>query len=126
MKIVYNVSYRGFGISEAALIMYNQKRVKHELPPVEYELDIKRDDPILVEVVEYLGEDANDVYSSLAIREIPDEFADCYKIKEKHGVEVVICKKIHLAQYLAKNVDLDSFSDIECREVLDELLHLLR
>jgi len=55
--------------------------------------DINRDDPMLIKVVEELGEEANDIFSNLEIVEIPDgvdweieEYDGMESIHEKHRV----------------------------------------
>ena len=52
-----------------------------------WDLDIKRNDPALVEVVEELGEKANGKYSDLKIVEIPDNVE--WHIAEYDGREHV-------------------------------------
>lgn len=49
--------------------------------------EIARDDPVLIQVVEELGEDANSRYSELKIVEIPDDVA--WQIDEYDGTEWV-------------------------------------
>lgn len=46
-----------------------------------------RTNPLLVQVVEELGEEANSLYSSLKVIEIPDDIE--YDIRENHGHESV-------------------------------------
>lgn len=52
-----------------------------------YDRDIARDDPVLVQVVQELGEDANGRYAELAIVEIPDDVE--WQIEEYDGAEWV-------------------------------------
>ena len=49
--------------------------------------NIERDDPILVQVVEELGEEVNDDYSELKIVEIPSDLD--YEISDYDGVESI-------------------------------------
>ena len=87
MKIVINKKYGGFGLSEEAILLYGDKKglniiakedervktithyylneVKNENLFAEWE--IERNDPILVEVVEQLGDLANTGYTKLKI-----------------------------------------------------------
>lgn len=102
-KIVYNDCFGGFGLSKKAVeryfqlkgwglvvreeygwVHYCQDNGEHFYPPD----DIERDDPILVQVVEELGEEANDSSSKLAIRELPS--GTKYRINEYDGNESII------------------------------------
>ena len=106
MKIVINKCYGGFGLSEEAVLLYAKKKglnliiqrkkglkLNHyylnEKKDDNYfrERDIQRNDPILVEVVEELGEKADDTYSELKIVEIPDDVE--WIIEEYDGNEWV-------------------------------------
>ena len=86
-KIAYNACHGGFGLSELAYAMYAElsgftlyieerefgfnyyKIPAHEVTDENYDEvsiyhgDMKRDDPILVRVIEKLGNDASDKYS---------------------------------------------------------------
>ncbi len=87
MKVVINRCFGGFGISEEAWEMYLNKK---NLPFVKetgstgltwysngdvgyYESDLDRSDPVLIEVIEKLGDAANSWASALKIIEIPDD-----------------------------------------------------
>ena len=52
-----------------------------------YDRDLKRDDPILVEVVETLGEKANGQFAKLDVAVVPDDVN--WKIEEYDGSEWV-------------------------------------
>ena len=67
-KIVYNDCYGGFGLSKKASKMYKELKSKELIGFDSY--NIPRYDPILVQVVETLGKDANSRYSDLQIVEI--------------------------------------------------------
>lgn len=125
-KIVYNACYGGFGLSEAAMRLYAQKKglplfvfnpygIDSDLgkqyftadpseyisdekgyPAVDhdfyskyslYDRDFDRTDPVLVEVVEELGEKANDTFSELRVREL--EPGTMYRIEEYDGYETI-------------------------------------
>ena len=81
MKIVINACYGGFGLSKEALALFNERSGT----VVAYEDKIKRNDPILVEVVEQLGEDAADRFAELKVVEIPDDVE--WQIEEYDGNE---------------------------------------
>jgi hypothetical protein len=85
-KIVYNACYGGFGISAKAEVRYWE--LKGEDRPVKwYSRDLERDDPILAQVVEELGEEANGAFSDLQIEEL--EAGTRYRIEEYDGFETV-------------------------------------
>ena len=85
-KIVYNACYGGFGISEKAEVRYWE--LKGEDRPVKwYSRDLERDDPILAQVVEELGEEANGAFSDLRIEEL--EAGTLYRIDDYDGFETV-------------------------------------
>ena len=83
MKIVINTCYGGFGLSDQGLAIYASKKNK-SIDDVHY-FDIPRNDPVLVEIVEDLGQQANASYAELKVVEIPDD-VDWY-IKEYDGIE---------------------------------------
>ena len=107
MKIVINRKHGGFGLSEEAVLLYGDKKnlniiakedervktithyyfneVKEENGFGEWE--IERNDPVLVEVVEQLGDLANGYYSKLKIVEIPDDVK--WYIHDYDGLEEV-------------------------------------
>jgi len=85
-KIVYNTCYGGFSLSEEARALYI------ELTGVSaedfYDRDIARNDPVLAQVVEELGREADGTFSRLAIYEIPA--GTKYYIDEYDGMEHII------------------------------------
>jgi len=86
-KIVYNTCYGGFGLSKEAIARYWE--IRGEIPSDDwYAYEVNRGDPILVQVVEELGKDANDGFSKLAIREL--EPGTQYRIDEYDGYESVM------------------------------------
>jgi len=96
-KIVYNGSYGGFGLSDKAVARYWElkglpvhdafTRYVHDAFTW-YDLEEDRADPILVQVVEELGEEADTVFSNLQIRELPE--GTLYRIDEYDGRETVM------------------------------------
>ena len=87
MKVVINICFGGFGLSDEAMIKY-AKLKGIELTTKESSLftefysdpertefyypDIARDDPDLIEVVASMGVKANGYYSKLKIVDVPD------------------------------------------------------
>lgn len=97
MKVVINCCYGGFGLSDEAIRLYAAKIGIHlgERKTYGYDelwySDIPRNDPVLVEIVEQLGDAANGDYSELKVVEIPDgvewyvdEYDGFEHIAEKH------------------------------------------
>jgi hypothetical protein len=83
MKVVINDCHGGFGLSEAAMDEYKNR--KGITDPNFYHFDIPRDCPVLVEIVE--RGDANGIFSDLKILEIPDDIN--WYIEEYDGMEHV-------------------------------------
>jgi len=82
-KIVINTCFGGFGLSDEAI-----KRYVNETDdlPINY-WDIPRDDPILLKIVEEMGEDSYGKWSELKIIEIPNDIE--WEIEEYDGKEWV-------------------------------------
>ena len=86
-KIVYNTCFGGFGLSQKAKDRYWE--LKGELIPEGWwEIDLDRADPVLVQVVEELGGEADGAYADLEIREL--EPGTKYIIDEYDGLETVM------------------------------------
>ncbi len=101
-KVVYNSCYGGFGLSYKAKERMGELGYEMELKPnydptskdwynrnvkyKTYEGDIPRHDPILVQVVEELGEEANGECADLQITEVDG----LYRIDEYDGNESVL------------------------------------
>jgi hypothetical protein len=81
MKIVINDCHGAFGLSKTALALFNERAGAI----ITNEDDIKRNDPILVEIVEQLGEAANGEFAELKVVEIPDDAE--WMIQEYDGDE---------------------------------------
>lgn len=112
MKVVINQDFGGFGLSNEAFERYLDLkgiewcRVSSNGMASYYhaghinendyylcEYDIERNDPILVQVVEEMGDEANGIYSSLKVVEITDgvewvihEYDGVESIHEKHRI----------------------------------------
>ena len=88
MKVIINTDFGGFGLSEKALALY-EERTGHKSPKY-YQGEAHRDDPVMVAIVEELGEEANDKYSDLEVVEIPDGYN--YDIDDYDGLEHIILR----------------------------------
>jgi hypothetical protein len=89
MKIIINTDFGGFGLSQKAFELYKQRAGIENVSKNKWDVDY-RDDPIMVSIVEELGEEADDHFSRLEIREIPDEYD--YDIGEYDGWEHVVLR----------------------------------
>ena len=88
MKVVINKRYGGFGTSDEAKALYTQyHRQIHNTDGKYKDYDTDRTDPILIRVVEELGERANSIFSDLKIVEVPDDVE--WTIKDYDGIEWV-------------------------------------
>jgi len=101
-KVVINVCYGGYGLSEAALdrylelkgLVYTKERDHYGYVSRTTDngdevsgYDISRDDPFLVQVVEELGDEAFGNFSELEVVEIPKGVL--YRIDEYDGMESI-------------------------------------
>lgn len=84
-RIVINKRYGGFGLSEEAFNLYKTKKGIDDEWLSAY--DIERDDPILIEIVEKLGKEADGECAKLKIVDIPDDVK--WQIEEYDGTEWV-------------------------------------
>jgi hypothetical protein len=69
-KIVINTDFGGFGLSDQALDLYKILTGIPSIEEISY-WEIPRDNAILVQIVEQLGDRADGHYSTLKIVEIP-------------------------------------------------------
>ncbi len=98
MKIVINTYFGGFSLSRKAIELARKKGAEWALENSLHTLlveddwdyyfpEVERNDPILVDVVEELGEEANGNSATLGIVEIPDDVE--WIIEEDEGREWV-------------------------------------
>lgn len=102
MKVVINRCYGGFGLSHEAIMRYAELKGFENFRFEEggtfsnyyfigeegfYISDIERTDPILIQVVEELGNDANTKHSDLRIVKIPDDIS--WEISDYDGIEKI-------------------------------------
>jgi hypothetical protein len=102
-KIVINACYGGFGVSQKGMERYAELKGWTFKVPVKAfytsyvinatgdeisDSEISRTDPVLVQVVEELGDEANGMCSKLKIVEL--EKGTLYRIKEYDGFEDIV------------------------------------
>lgn len=85
-KVVINTCFGGFGLSEAAEARYDEIAAERGMDGFDSVYDLSRHCPILVQVVEELGDAASDDLSELCIVQIP---GNRYKIREYDGRESI-------------------------------------
>jgi hypothetical protein len=89
VKVVYNSCFGGFGLSKKAM-----ERYKELGGAADYDMDINRSDPILVQVVEEMTDpitkesNASGSFGDLEIRDVPK--GERYFIDEYDGNERVV------------------------------------
>ena len=83
-KVVLNGCYGGFGLSQVAVARLKELGVKYE-DDYEYN-EMERNDPLLIQVVEELGEEASDDCSRLHVAEVNTPL---YIIEEHDGLESI-------------------------------------
>lgn len=117
MKVVINGCYGGFGLSEEALKLYRERSGNVDIDSFDIEYGVAyRNDPILVAIVEELGECANGMFASLEIEEIDDRYD--YWIED---YDKVMMKKEDMINEVAKaqriiellydeNINIDGFA----------------
>lgn len=87
MKVVINGCYGGFSLNEKGAKLYQERSENEE--EVWY-WEIKRHDPILVELVEEFGNEIAGSSSKLLVEEIDDRYD--YWISEYDGIETIHLK----------------------------------
>ena len=85
MKVVINACHGGFGLSDEAMAEFKTR--KGIVDKDFWEYDIARDDPVLVQLVEEMGEAVDGRYSELKVVDIPDDVE--WTVKEYDGLEWV-------------------------------------
>lgn len=88
-KVILNKDYGGFDISPEGYQLYAKKKgIEKANGKFDFYLDAEhREDPVLIEVIEELGEGANTKFSKLKIVEIPADME--YVIDEYDGIETL-------------------------------------
>jgi hypothetical protein len=119
--VVYNVCYGGYDIPKKVARLYIQKCIAAGVDPAPHPA---RDDPILAEAVQQLGDQARSFATYLRVAQVPIEYADCYRIDEYDGMESVVCDPKDLIASKLYDLDVSKLTDPECRAMLEELVKL--
>lgn len=89
-KIAYNANDGGFGLSREAIMWLGRHGIYNKYPDIDDLDNLPRHEPLLIQCIEELGDDANRNYANLAIAEIA---SDTYYIVERDGWETIITPK---------------------------------
>lgn len=96
MKIVINACYGGFSLSETALYEYCRRKGitgADGITACGYRgTRIPRDDPVLVAVIQDLGETASGDCARLVVEEIDDDSEGFWEIREYDGAEGIVIR----------------------------------
>ena len=121
-KVAVNGCYGGFGISQKALERFNaMSDVKHIT-----DLEIARNNPYLIKVIEELGPAANGNHAKLYIETISQDAvdADAWKISEYDGQEGVDINYEKIELYLYKAAQKKKKK--KKKEIMEGLAHYIR
>lgn len=106
MKVLINKCFGGFSVSQYAIDRFNE-RTGYNVRSC-YALEEHRDDPVLIDIVEELGEMANGFCAKLVIAEVPDGYD--YSINDYDGMETI---RLHISEdHLRKLIRLGNEDDI--------------
>lgn len=128
IKVLINVQYGGFWLSDAVVDLYNKSKPESSKDINAY--SVVRHDPHLIQIVEKLGLDASvGDHCDLRIIEIPAEFEPVYEIREYGGREWINYRagdliEYKLNQYFNCESDVDKLSESECRSMLKDFVRI--
>ncbi len=86
-KIAINYTYGGFHLSSKAILRLSEMGLKNVHP---LGIGINRDDPILIQVIEELGDESSKIPGEIKIIQIPDHID--WAIKDYDGLEYIVEK----------------------------------
>ena len=121
MQILCNREYGGYGFSDTALQMYNERKslLDPSYNPIKYDCEISRNDTTLIEIYNELGsENFSDHISVVKIVSIPKKYKNCYKIDEYDGKESV---SINYIKYDLLKINEIVHSDKNNDEKIEEI-----
>lgn len=114
-KVVYNSVFGGFGMSKKGLEEYNRLTSKNVI----HAEAIASDDPILIHLVETMGDAIHTEYSNLKIKEFPMKYKGFLKWADYDGRETV---RIDYEQYLISNIrDVKDDTNLSCDEKIERI-----
>jgi len=125
-KVVYNSKCGGFGMSNEGLAEYNRLSSRNVEDPDAIDFD----DPILIQLVETMGDKINDKCSRLKIKEFPMKYKSFLKWSEYDGRESVTINYdrylIHHIKHITDDTSLSSNEKIARIEELYKEYDLFR
>ena len=109
-KVVYNSIFGGFGLSKEGLAEYNRLTSNN----VQHAEAIESDDPVLIHLVETMGDAMNTECSRLKIKEFPMKYKGFLKWTDYDGRETVqIDYERYLLSAIHSAIDDSSISSDE-------------
>jgi hypothetical protein len=107
--------FGGFGMSKKGLEEYNRLTSKNVI----HAEAIASDDPILIHLVETMGDAIHTEYSNLKIKEFPMKYKGFLKWADYDGRETV---SIDYEQYLISNIrDVKDDTNLSCDEKIERI-----
>jgi hypothetical protein len=107
-KVVYNNRYGGFGLSKEGIEEYNNRTGRK----VKYDFEIVRDDQVLIQLVEEMGDKINDKTSKLKIKSFPIKYKAFLDWDEYDGKESVsISYDKYLIHHVGSILDDDNMNN---------------
>lgn len=110
-KIIFNNCFGGFGLSDQVAQMYNEKMGTKFKSGVDMDYKVRRDDLVLIEIVEALKSKANGACAELAIAEVPD--GAYWYIDEYDGAETVLYTLTPPPEVFSANIVFEEFKNEE-------------
>lgn len=105
MKVIVNNCFGGYSVSEEAIDLYRQ--LSGTTDPISRYAEWLRTDPIMIDVVEKLGQRANGRAAELVTIEVPDGYD--YRINDYDGLESIYLtiREDHLRELIRKGNEDD-------------------
>ena len=88
--VAVNRCYGGFSLSEKAVEMLCTRIGDPKIQSYSFDSSYDRHHPILIEVIQELGEEANGHFSEIEIEYIEEIYKDFYSISEYDGMEGIM------------------------------------
>ncbi len=115
VEVMYNACYGGFRLSKEAIKLYTEKCGSS------WTMD--RTDPIMIQIVKDLGEEASDSNSVIKFETIPEKYKRYFSIDEYDGDESI---QIHYDAYLISKIkEIISNTDMNAETKVCEISNII-